>query len=126
MNVNHKKLSIQKELTGNNPKQMLFTKELTTTKPLYPSNSTRQELEHKFKNHIHEKLKLGSVVSYVGNKTVPFLRIYRYKEVFAFVMDFLRRFEADSYVHLDWHVGHYVKVMFIHNSKDLLNEGGGK
>jgi hypothetical protein len=38
------------------------------------------------------------VVSYVGNKTVPFLRLYRYKEAFAFdfVMDFLRRFEADS------------------------------
>ena len=89
---------MQKELTGNNPQQMLFTEELTTTKPLYPSNSTRQEIEHKFKNIIHEELKLGYVVSYVGNKTAPFLRIYRYKEAFAFdfVMDFLRRFEADS------------------------------
>ncbi len=38
------------------------------------------------------------MVSYVGNKNIPFLRIYRYKEAFAFdfVMDFLRRFEADS------------------------------
>jgi len=128
MNVNQRKIPTQKELTGNNPKQMLFTKELTTTKPLYPTNTTRQEIEHKFKNHMHKELKLGSVVSYVGNKTVPFLRIYRYKEVFAFdfVMNFLRRFEVDSYVHLDWHVGHYVKVMFIHNSKVLLNDGGGK
>ena len=89
---------------------MLSAEELATTKPLYPPNSTRQELEHKFKNLIHEELKLGSVVSYLGNKTVPFLRCYRYKEAFAFVMNFLRRFGADSYVHFDWHVVHYVNV----------------
>jgi len=98
MNVNQKKLSTQKELTGNNPQQLLFAEELATTTPLYPSNSTRQELEHKFKNIIHEELKLGSLVSYVGNKIAPFLRIYRYKEAFAFdfVMDVMRRFEANS------------------------------
>jgi hypothetical protein len=107
---------------------MLPAEELTTTKPLYPYplNSTRQEIEHTFKNIINEELKLGSVDSYVGNKTAPFLRIYRYKEAFAFVMDFLRRFKANSYVHLDWHEGHHVKAMLIHNSNDLLNEGGGK
>ena len=125
-NMNQKELSTQKELTDNNPQQMLSAEELTTLKPLYPSNSTSHALEHKFKNIIHEELKLGSVVSYVGNKTVPLLRSYRYKEAFAFVMDFLRRFKANSYVHLDWHVWHYVNVMFIHNTKDLLNEGGGK
>jgi len=93
-----RKISMQKELTGNNPQQMLFAEEIPTKKSLYPPNSPRQEIEHKFKNLIHEELKLGSVVSYVGNKNVPFLRIYRYKEAFAFdfVMDFLRRFEADS------------------------------
>jgi hypothetical protein len=123
-----KKISMQKELTGNNPQQMLSAEELTTTKLLYPTNTTRQEIEHKFKNIIHEELKLGSVVSYVGNKTVPFLRSYRYKEAFAFdfVMNFLRRFKADFYVHLDWQVEHYVKVMTIHNTKVLLNDGGGK
>ena len=63
-----KKITKQMELTDNNPQQMLFAEELTTIKPLYPPNSTRQELEHKFKNLIHEDLKLGSVVSYVGNK----------------------------------------------------------
>ncbi|MCK4735275.1 MAG: hypothetical protein KAT65_22675 [Methanophagales archaeon] len=124
--MNPRKLSTQKELIGNNPQQVLSAEELTTTNHLYPFNSTRQEIEHKFKNHIQEELKLGSVVSYVENKTVPLLRSYRYKEAFAFVMDFLRRFEADSYVHLDWQVEHYVKVMTIHNTKDLLNEGGGK
>jgi hypothetical protein len=107
---------------------MLFAEGLTTLKSLYLTNTTRQEIEHKFKNHIHEELKLGSVVSYVGKKTVPLLRIYRYKEAIAFdfVMDFLRRFKANSYVHLDWQVEHYVKVMTIHNTKVLLNEGGGK
>ena len=120
-----RKITMQKELTGNNHQQRLSAEEPPATKLFYPSNTTRQEIEHKFKNFMHEELKLGSVVSYVGNKTVPLLRSYRYKEAFAFVMDFLRRFEADSYVHLDWHVEHYVNVMFIHNSKDLLNEGGG-
>ena len=93
-----RKIAMQKELTDNNPQQMLFAEELPTKKSLYPSNSTRQEIEHKYKNLIHEELKLGSLVSYVGNKKVPFLRIYRYKEAFAFdfVMDFLRRFEANS------------------------------
>jgi hypothetical protein len=94
--MNPRKLSTQKELIGNNPQQVLSAEELTTTNHLYPFNSTRQEIEHKFKNHIQEELKLGSVVSYVENKTVPLLRSYRYKEAFAFVMDFLRRFDADS------------------------------
>ncbi len=126
--MNLKKIPKQKELTGNNPQQRLSAEEPPTTKLLYPTNTTRQEIEHKFKNIIHEELKLCYVVSYVGNKTVPLLRSYRYKEVFAFdfVMNFLRRFKANSYVHLDWHVGHYLKVMFIHNLKDLFNEGGGK
>jgi hypothetical protein len=126
MNMYLKRIATQKELTSNNHQQMLSAKEPPTPNSLYPLNSTRQELEHKFKNILHEKLKLGYVVSYVGNKTVPLLRSYRYEEAFAFVMDFFRRFEADSYVHFDWHVEHYVKVVTIHNSKDLLNEGGGK
>lgn len=93
-----KKISEQKELTANNPQQILFAEEVPTIKTLYSPDSKRERIEEKFKNLIHEELKLGSVVSYVGNKNVPFLRIYRYKEAFAFdfVMDFLRRFGADS------------------------------
>jgi hypothetical protein len=68
MNMIIRKIPMQKELTDKNPQQMLFAEELTTLNPLYPPNSTRQEIEHKFKNHIHEKLKLGSLVSYVENK----------------------------------------------------------
>ena len=68
-----RKIAMQKELTDNNPQQTLFAEEITTIKTLYPPDSPRQKIEHKFKNLIHEELKLGSVVSYVGNKNVPFL-----------------------------------------------------
>jgi hypothetical protein len=70
MDMNQRKIATPKELTGNLPQQMLSAEELTTTTPLYSSNSIHQALEHKFKNHIHEELKLGSVVSYVRNKIV--------------------------------------------------------
>ena len=71
--MNLRKITKHKELTGNNPQQILFAGELTTTKTLYPPNSKRQVIEDKFKNLIHKELKLGSVVSYVGNKNVPFI-----------------------------------------------------
>jgi len=69
-----------------------------TATSLYPSGSIREEIEKKFRNIMREELELGSLVSYVGNKNIPFLRIYRYKEAFAFnfVKDFLKRFQADS------------------------------
>ena len=73
MNINLRKIAMQKELTANNPQQMLFVEEIAPIKTLYPSDSKRQEIENKFKNLIHEELKLGSVVSYVGNKNVSFL-----------------------------------------------------
>jgi len=92
-----KKMLRQKKIIDN-PQQMLFMEETVAVENLYPSGSKREEIEEKFKNIIHEELNLGSLVSYVGNKNIPFLRIYRYKEAFAFnfVKDFLRRFEADS------------------------------
>jgi len=61
-----RKISKQKELTGNHTQQMLFAEELATTTPLYPSNSIHHELERKFRNHIHEKI--NDALSYVGNK----------------------------------------------------------
>jgi hypothetical protein len=51
----------------------MFAEEVATINSLYPPDSPQQEIEDKFKNPIHEELKLGSVVSYVGNKNVPFL-----------------------------------------------------
>jgi len=80
----------------NNPQQTLFMEQ--TVMSIYPPNSVREGLEAKFKNKMHEELRLSSSVSYVGNKKFPFLRIYRYKEAFAFnlVKDLLKRFGADS------------------------------
>ena len=93
-----RKITRQEELTGNRPQQMLFTEEVTTIKGFYPFYSERGKIANKFKDYIHEELELGSNVSYVGNKKIPFLRSYRYKEAFAFdfVTEFLRRFEANS------------------------------
>jgi hypothetical protein len=72
MDMNQRKIAIQEELTADNPQHMLFAENVTPIKTLYPPDSKRQEIEHKFKNLIHEELKLGSVVSYVENKNVPF------------------------------------------------------
>jgi site-specific DNA-methyltransferase (cytosine-N4-specific) len=62
----------------------------------YPPHSKRRKIEQKYSDIITEDLKLGSLVSYVGNKSIPFLRLYKYKEAFAysFVKDFLVRFDA--------------------------------
>jgi site-specific DNA-methyltransferase (cytosine-N4-specific) len=81
----------------NNPQQALFMEQAVATS-IYPADSVRERLEAKFKSRMYEELRFNSSVSYVGNKKIPFLRIYRYKEAFAFnfVKDFLKRFEANS------------------------------
>lgn len=55
----------------------------------------RERLERRFRSLMREELDLGNLVSYVGNKSMPVLRLYRYKEAFAykFVREFLHRFE---------------------------------
>jgi len=60
----------------------------------YSEGSERMKLELKFKDIIKEESNLGSLVSYVGNKKFPILRIYRYKEAFSFglVERLLKRF----------------------------------
>lgn len=75
-----------------------FQESLSAEKSVKTSSDSRQEIEEKFKDIVHEELNLGSFVSYVGNKKIPFLRIYKYKEAFSFrlVGEFLKRFEADS------------------------------
>ena len=75
---------------------------------LYPPRSDRLRLEKKYHSLIREDLTLNRIVSFVGNKTIPFLRLYRYKEAFAF--DFVQRFlkyfnlTSNDYV-LDPYVG---------------------
>lgn len=44
----------------------------------------RERLERKYAPLLSEELRLANIVSYVGNKKVPFLRLYRYQEAFAF------------------------------------------
>lgn len=61
------------------------------------SEATGEEarrLEAKYANRLWDEPQLAQWVSYVGNKEVPLLRLYRYKEAFAFrfVELFLERF----------------------------------
>jgi len=53
-----------------------------------------RRLEQKYAHRMREDLRMGRLVSYVGNKGVPLLRLYRYKEAFAFrfVDEWLTRF----------------------------------
>lgn len=55
----------------------------------------RQRIEAKFLPVMQEELKLGKLVSYVGNKSLPILGLFRYKEAFAFsfVEEFIKRFQ---------------------------------
>lgn len=56
--------------------------------------SDRQRLEDKYASALREELNLANIVSYVPNKKIPLLRLYRYKEAFAarFVEEFIKRF----------------------------------
>lgn len=75
-----------------------FREQRVTEPALGIFSHSRSEIENKFKDIMDEKPKFGSLVSYVGNKNIPFLRLYKYKEAFSFhlVREFLRRFNADS------------------------------
>jgi hypothetical protein len=54
----------------------------------------RIKLERKYQPLLREEFKLGRLVSYIGNRDIPILRLYRYKEAFSFefVRYFLREF----------------------------------
>lgn len=56
----------------------------------------RVRIEARFEPLLRQNLALGKLVSYVQNKKVPFLRLYRYKEAFslAFVNYMLDKFGA--------------------------------
>ncbi len=88
----------QKDLAGGYQFNVPIKKEVLTGRDVYPFGSIRLQLEDKYSPIIHEDLTLGSQVSYVGNRSVPFLRIFRYKEAFAlkFVNYCLSKFEATT------------------------------
>jgi hypothetical protein len=58
------------------------------------TRTDRNRLEDKFASRLREEPQLANLVSYVGNKGIPVLRLYRYKEAFAFsfVEEFISRF----------------------------------
>ena len=60
----------------NNLQQTLFVERAVATS-IYPADSVREKLEAKCKSRMYEELRLKSFVSYVGNKNIPLLRIYR-------------------------------------------------
>lgn len=61
-----------------------------------------RRLEQKYARKLRENLRLGRTVSYGGNKDIPLLRLYRYKEAFAFsfVDEWIDHFglTADDYI----------------------------
>jgi hypothetical protein len=78
-------------------KQLDFFAEPESSQNVAPNlapASDRWRLEHKYASVIREELQLASIVSYVPNKKLPLLRLYRYKEAFAlrFVEEFIARF----------------------------------
>jgi len=64
----------------------------------HPLHRERIQLENKYEALIEEKPELSRLVSFQGNKNVPLLRLYRYKEAFSFelVKKFLKEFSAVS------------------------------
>lgn len=58
----------------------------------------RNQLENKYKNRLQDNLKIGTLVSYQGNKNLPILRLFRYKEAFSyqFVQDFFNQYKISK------------------------------
>ncbi|NES05400.1 MAG: hypothetical protein F6K22_22820 [Okeania sp. SIO2F4] len=69
-----------------------------TAKSSINNYDERQRIETKFSHLIQEELKLGKLVSYISNKSLPILGLYRYKEAFAFsfVEEFIKRFQLTN------------------------------
>jgi site-specific DNA-methyltransferase (cytosine-N4-specific) len=70
----------------------------TIPKGYEKKDSERVSLEREFNPLIREEPKLSRYVSYVGNRDVPFLRLYRYKEAFGFdfARFFIKRFRLNT------------------------------
>ena len=64
---------------------------------MYAADSARAALEAQYAPRMREALHMGKWVSYVGNKQVPGLRLYRYKEAFSerLVRHFMARFAPE-------------------------------
>lgn len=62
------------------------------------NESERSALERKYANRIVENLQIGTLVSYQGNKKLPLLRLFKYKEAFSqqFVRDIFKEYKIDA------------------------------
>lgn len=71
---------------------------ISRAESIFPPDSARRELEGKYRPLLHDAFHLGPKISYVGNKKVPLLRLYRFKEAFSlsFVQGFIRHFGLGS------------------------------
>lgn len=67
-------------------------------KVIHNEQKYRDKLEAKYKNRLQENLKIGTLVSYQGNKNLPILRLFKYKEAFSyqFVRDFFNNYKVSS------------------------------
>lgn len=67
----------------------------------------RSQLEERFRDRFLETDQLRKLVTYQGNKNIPFLSIYRYKEAFSFqLVDLiLRNFEEEDLTVFDPYSG---------------------
>jgi len=63
-----------------------------------PSESKRSLLEKRYSSKIIEEPELGPYLLYTGNKDIPFLHMYRFKEAFSFplVWELLNKVKADE------------------------------
>jgi len=66
--------------------------------PAAANGCERNALERKYSSRIAENLQIGTLVSYQGNKKLPLLRLFRYKEAFSqqFVRDFFREYKIGT------------------------------
>lgn len=90
--------------------------------------SHRQRLEKKYAPLLREELDLANIVSYVPNKKLPLLRLYRYKEAFAyrFVEEFITRFGLNEEDYLFDPFCGMGTTMFVGSHKNIPSIGVDK
>jgi hypothetical protein len=65
----------------------LFPEADIMARPAKTANcAERDRIEAKFTPYMSEELRLGQLVSYAGNKSLPVLGLFRYKEAFSFAL----------------------------------------
>ena len=84
-------------MTKNQPS--LLKLDISKTVSVLSNVKTRRDhLEKKYSNKIVENLSIGRLVSYQGNKKLPILRLYRYKEAFSyqFIAEIFKQYDIND------------------------------